>query len=99
MREEPILPPPQVEERRESMRRLYIRRKDVEKYGYTEGCEGCKRMRAGMSAKPHTQECRTRMEEAMKEDEEGRKVLEAAQRRNFLRKPVKPTPIYKPIQT
>ena len=32
MHEEPILPPPQAEERQESMRRLYIRRRDVQKH-------------------------------------------------------------------
>ena len=31
----------------ETGRSVYFKREDFEKYGYTEGCEGCKRMRAG----------------------------------------------------
>ena len=45
----------------------------LEKYGYTDDCEGCKHKRAGMrDVRPHSEACRKRIEEAMEEDEEGR---------------------------
>ena len=70
MREEPILPPPQAEERQELMRRLYIRRKDVEKHGYTEGCEGCRVVSRGGVSRNHTEARRQRIE---KSDQRGRR--------------------------
>ena len=37
-------------------RRVYIRQRHLQKYGYTDECEGCKRMKAGRKdARPHTQ--------------------------------------------
>jgi hypothetical protein len=62
-------------------RRARITRKFYEKFGYTEGCEGCGRMKAGLDQRPHEERCRKRMEEAMEADEEGRNVLEAAKQR------------------
>ena len=64
-------PPPARAE--EGPRRAYLKKKDFEKHGYTAGCEGCRRLRAGgMTARPHTQECRARIEERLKEDENPR---------------------------
>ena len=34
--------PPKVDEEEPRVRRMYIQRKDVEKYGATARCEGCK---------------------------------------------------------
>ena len=48
------------------------------KYGWTEGCEGCNRMRSGMSQRPHAGRCRKRMEEELKGDDVGRRLLEEA---------------------
>ena len=49
-------------------RRMHLKVEDFEMHGYTEGCEGCNRMRAGgMESRPHSETCRARMEEAMKD--------------------------------
>ena len=63
----PTEPPPA---RNESVpRRTYLKPRDFEKHGYTEGCEGCRRVRTGgMGARPHTEQCRARMEEALKQE-------------------------------
>ena len=46
------------------------------KYGYTEGCEGCRYKRAGLAdAKTHSERFRQRIAEAMGEMEEGRRVM------------------------
>merc|ERR1711973_169910 len=44
---------------------MYIQKKDVEKYGATAGCEGCKAAVRGGEARPHTEECRARIEAEM----------------------------------
>ena len=35
-------------------RKAYIMRRHYEEHGYTENCEGCARMSAGMKSRPHT---------------------------------------------
>merc|ERR1712237_210214 len=56
-----------------SARKTYLKKKDFEKHGFTEGCEGCKRMRAGgMDARPHSAQCRQRMEEQLKKEDNPR---------------------------
>ena len=58
-------PPPAKDE--PQCRRTYLKHRDFQEHGYTEGCEGCKRLRTGgMGARPHTEECRRRMEEILK---------------------------------
>ena len=48
-------------------RRMYFKAEDFETHGYTEGREGCNRMRAvGMESRNHLETCQARMEEAMK---------------------------------
>ena len=59
-------------------RRVYIKKRDYEEYGYTPGCEGCVRMQDGRGKRPHNQECVERMMEALKSSEEGRRRLQAA---------------------
>ena len=56
-------------------RRARITKKYYERYGYTEGCEGCGRLMAGLGQRPHTESCRERMEETLEGDEEGRAIL------------------------
>ena len=52
---------------------VYLKIKDFEKHGFTEGCEGCKRLRAGgMDARPHNAQCRQRMEEQLKREDNPR---------------------------
>ena len=46
----------------------------LEKYGYTENCEGCRFKQAGMNeTRGHSEVCRERILEAMDQDEEGRR--------------------------
>ena len=44
-------------------RRVYLKATDFETYGYSDNCEGCSRLQAGMDARPHTETCRARLEE------------------------------------
>ena len=58
-------------------RRVKIGKSDLLEHGYTARCEGCKAALAGRPAKPHSEECRTRMEKLMKENPK----MQAAKRR------------------
>ena len=50
-------------------RRVYLKAEDFELHGYTEGCDGCSRLKTGgMDARPHTETCRTRIEEELEKD-------------------------------
>ena len=64
----------------EAPRRTYIKKKFYERYGYTEGCEGCNRARAGLTQRGHDERCRDRMEKEEK-DEEGQRLLNGARSR------------------
>ena len=50
-----------------------------EEYGYTEGCEGCSRLSAGMKPRPHSNACRERMYRQLKGTEEGRQWIEESE--------------------
>ena len=50
--------------------RLYIRRADVQKYGYSMNCLGCRSVMTNTTARAHTEECRRRLENCLAEDEE-----------------------------
>ena len=45
----------------EAPRRAYVMKKHYVEHGYTEGCEGCSRLSAGMKPRPHSNACRERM--------------------------------------
>ena len=70
--------PPQVGEpdptmqptKEPQMRRM----KMLQKYWYTEGCEGCRAKAASMTQKPHGEACRKRVEQALDGDEAGREL-------------------------
>lgn len=52
-------------------RRLKITQKMLERYGYSEGCEGCRYKETGLrEQRPHSEACRRRVEAAMEDDEE-----------------------------
>ena len=53
-------------------RRRYILKQDVARYGPTPGCEACTAQAAGAQrvTKPHSDECRARMDELMQRDED-----------------------------
>ena len=65
---------PLREERR--VRRMKITGDLLSKYGYTEGCDGCRYKRAGLEdARPHSEQCRNRIREAMQGDAIGQELL------------------------
>ena len=47
--------------RREGARGMKLTDSVFAQYGYTEGCEGCNRKKAGMQQRPHTETCRKRL--------------------------------------
>ena len=65
----------------EAPRRTYIKKKFYERYGYTDGCEGCNRLRAGLTRRGHDEGCRSRMEKEMEKDEDGQGLLKGARSR------------------
>ena len=63
-------------------RRMPITYKEIEKYGYTEGCPGCEAKKRGdVARRGHSERCRKRIEEKMKLDEEGKKKIEKTEER------------------
>ena len=63
-------------------RRMQISKKMLEKYVYTEDCEGCSRQRAGIdNHRKHSEVCRKRIMEALEGDEEGRRKREQDERK------------------
>ncbi len=46
-------------------RRFRIKKDDLEKYGYTAGCPGCRAANRGTAAANHTEECRKRIGEEL----------------------------------
>ena len=46
-------------------RRFRIRKEDLEKFGYTAGCPGCRAVSRGTTAMNHTEECRKRIAEEL----------------------------------
>ena len=66
-------PDTEEEDEVEKNRYLRLRAKDFAKYGHSEECAGCARMKRG--AKPpyrHNRECRRRLEKAIKRDDRAR---------------------------
>ena len=55
----------------EQPRKAYLKRGDFKRFGYTEDCEGCNMM-AGMTARPHKDTCRQRMENNLQKEENPR---------------------------
>jgi len=56
----------------------------LDKHGYTEGCEGCRVKRSGMSMqRAHSEACRQRIEEEVAKDEKDRRLKEAADERFY----------------
>ena len=62
--ESDVPPPPVTAE--PQIRRLYIKREDVMRHGYSQGCPGCQAIRLGRPAARHSDACRMRIEEAIK---------------------------------
>ena len=53
------------DKRRKKARRVYLKAADFEAHGYSDGCDGCSRLQAGMDARPHTETCRASLEEEL----------------------------------
>ena len=78
------LPPRIVAADHSGPRRVYIRAAvELARYGYTPNCAGCEAAEVGIpgSARPHTEECRARITQAMSKDEGlSSRVREASER-------------------
>ena len=68
---EPDAPPDTDHPPTPRQRHLYVRKIDLMKHGFTEGCRRCESMRAGKGNNPgsHSDACRSRIAEAMGEDD------------------------------
>ena len=58
-----------------------IQRRDLVNFGYTPGCPGCYAAANDKKYRPHTGECRRRLEEAMTTDDGGDNRVKAARGR------------------
>ena len=67
-----VMPVPEAIVRKPQQRRKYILKQEVARYGPTPECEACTTLAAGAQrvTKPHSDECRARMEELMQRDED-----------------------------
>ena len=74
----PVMRPARDEE---GPKRAYIMKRHYEEHRYTEGCEGCTRLSAGMKGRRHRSACRERMYRELKKTEEGRKWMEESEAR------------------
>jgi len=63
--EMPVRERQEVEEEIVMPRRLYLKKGDFEKFGYTSRCPGCKAIIRGTRAVNHSDECRARMEKLL----------------------------------
>ena len=61
--------------------RVYIKKADVQKFGYSMNCLGCGSEMTNTTARAHTEECRKRLESCLAEDEETKLRSEAAKLR------------------
>ena len=66
-------------------RRLRIKKADLEKYGYTVGCPGCRAANRGAPAMNHTEECRQRIMSKLEEDGDERVEQETSRLFEYLR--------------
>ena len=70
-------------------RRMMIRRSDLDEYGFTVGCPGCDAQLASrrsgdrLATRAHTEECRARLLEAIRQTPEGRRRIDEAVERIF----------------
>ena len=63
-------------------RGVYIRRNvELQRYGYTEGCQGCVAAALGLAPRAHNSDCRERIRQLMAQEPEGAIRLEEARDR------------------
>lgn len=67
-------------------RRMYIRITDLERHGFTDGCEACRLIQNNLcrTGVNHTEECRYRLVQAMRSTPEGRARLQESDKREEL---------------
>ena len=59
------------------VRQFYVLRKDIEKFGFTQSCSGCMAIAKKYKVKPpHSEACRLRIQEKLKETDEGASRVE-----------------------
>lgn len=63
------------------VRRMRLRREDYEEYGYTTGCPGCRALLRGVAPQTHSEPCRRRMEDILKNSEIGQRRKRVADER------------------
>ena len=76
-----VMPTTRPARKEEGPRDIYLSKEDFKTFGFTEGCEGCSRLSAGMAPRPHSSKCRSRMKVEMRSTPDGRKRLEEADRK------------------
>ena len=76
--QQPLAPSVPVEPPKKSTRRLYITKRDLDKYGYTAGCVACDATRIGTrgTGVHHTPACRERMERLLQAEEGNLRVAQ-----------------------
>ncbi len=76
------VPDPEAREGNHEPRDFRITAQILEKYGYTDGCNGCVHKACGHEDhRPHNPQCRRRLSEAMMNDERHKEQVDAARRR------------------
>lgn len=70
-----------VDVREKVPRDFYISKKDAERHGYTRGCGGCSSWFKGLGRQPHTEACRARFRDLMKDEAKVRN--QEARRKEF----------------
>ena len=63
----PRLPPPAPDT--PDARAFYVQKKDIDKFGYSEDCRGCKALREGKRAVAHSKQCRERIYQSLSESD------------------------------
>ena len=79
----PVMPPepPHVVCKEEAPWRLYVKTDLLKQIGYTPGCPGCRALQTRRTRVGHSDECRKRAVDAMKDTAIGRERITAAKRR------------------
>ena len=61
---------------------MAITQRELDKFGYTVGCPGCEARKRGLIAKTgHNENCRRRIEEMMRKDDDAKERIEATNMR------------------
>ena len=78
--QQPLAPQVQEEKPKKASRRLYITKRDLDKYGYTAGCPACDATRTGKRSIGfhHIPLCRERMERLLHSEEGNLRVAQHA---------------------